>query len=203
MKHSPTPHLVLGLHGTAGAGKDTLFTRLHELHGQYARTAFADVLKLDLRPFILQHFGIDALTCKGAEKELIRPLLISYGMAKRMVDPLHWCKRATDQIMADWQARDEDYVPVVTDVRFENEVLHLRKTFQTFDLDSDTGGTFILVDVTRNGAPSPTDEEEKHYRQVAAMADYELTWGDDTPDQQRVHAEKLHRYIGGVMKTGW
>lgn len=182
------PPLVIGLHGTRGSGKDTLFSRLEEIHGQYGRVAFAQALKMDLRPFTLQHFDIDALTCEGADKELIRPMLIAYGMAQRARDPLYWCKRATDQIAVDWAARDADFVPVVTDVRFENEVHHLRRTFPR---DSRHAGV-VIVNVTRDGAPPPTEEEEKHYRDVAALADIHFHWGNDSWGEQCEKARKLH-----------
>ena len=195
-----TPPLVVGITGCRSTGKDTLCTHLRSLDPRVQRFAFADALKRDLAPFIAQHFGIDVFTATGEDKELIRPLLISYGMARRERDPLVWCRKTTDLIVEKCEAQRSPlqarnpFVPVVTDVRFVNEVNHLRETF---------GTAFTLVNVSRAGAPPPTDEEELHYRDVAALADYHVKWGNDTQEQQLAHARRLHDWLGAMMGTGW
>ncbi len=169
------PPLVLSLAGNRAVGKDTLFSALHSVDNRFRSYAFAAPLKRDLVPFLLQHFDIDPQTATGSAKELIRPMLIAYGCAKRAIDPDYWVSRTIMQIQSDWNGRDASFIPVVTDCRFENEARLLRKSF---------GDGFRLINLTRKGAPPPTEEEEKHYRRVAELADHCINWGDDTPEQR-------------------
>ena len=181
------PPFTIALHGTRGVGKDTLFAALHSVDNRFRAYAFASPLKRDLTPFLLQHFDVDPQTATGSAKELIRPLLIAYGCAKRALDADYWVSRTVGQIQSDWNGRDASFIPVVTDCRFVNEATLLRTTF---------GDAFRLVDVTRIGSPAPTDEEEKHYRQVAALADLRIIWGNDTPEQRLDIARRLIKDLG-------
>lgn len=206
MKDLPT--LVIGLHGTRGVGKDTLAAALHSFDRRFYTYSFARALKDDLFRLITDRFALNVHTVTGADKELIRPILISYGMAQRARDPDHWCKRVSNDILHDWRGGFVDYserggigpegdyrphtiTPVVTDVRFVNEVNHLRATFPR---DSHHAGA-VIVNVTRDGAPPPTEEEEKHYRDVAALADIHFHWGNDSWGEQCEKARKLREDV--------
>ena len=202
-----TPSLVIALHGVRGSGKDTLCSHLIALDKRFKRLAFADSLKQDCAAFIKQYYdGVDVFTASGVDKEWIRPLLIAHGMAMREKDPLYWCRKVSNAILYDQEEREGgtalDTVHVVTDCRFVNEARHLRDTFQTWRPDVG-GSAFVLINVTRDGGPSPTDEEEKHYRDVAVLADYHLHWGNDASDQQRARAKKLFDWLGALVATGW
>lgn len=186
MIHAP---LLIALGSTASVGKDTLFTHFNRLDRRCTRYAFADPLKKDIAPFLMECLGIDIWRCTAAEKELVRPLLIAYGMAQRQRDPDYWVKRTVDAIQKDlgsWGqmvAPQVMPIPVVTDCRFINEAAILRATFPGFR----------LVNVTREGAPLPTAEEEKHWRDVAALADVHFHWGNESEEEQRGRAAELLR----------
>lgn len=179
--------IVLALGFTRGVGKDTLVTHLRALDPRFKRYAFADPLKRDLAPFLLAHFGIDIWTCTPEEKEVIRPILIAYGMCQRARDPDYWVKRTLVDINKDITSTcfNGDLIPVVTDVRFPNEVNILRR---------ELGAT--IIHVTRDGAPEPTDEEQKHYAGLIPMADLTFHWGGDTEEEQRAHARRLIGQLG-------
>ncbi len=175
---------AVAITGTRSVGKDTLFTLLRTLDPRFVRYAFADAVRADLAPFVLEHYGIDIWTCLGEQKELIRPLLIAHGMAMRARDPAHWVKRTIaliEQDSANADAFGLSYTPTVTDCRFVNEAALMRATFPGF----------MLVNVTREGSPPPTEEEEKHYRAVASMADHHLHWGGETEAQQMDRAREV------------
>lgn len=185
---SRTPSLVIGLSGCRQVGKDGLFRSFHSLNNRCYRKAFADRLKEDVEPLIRAQFGFDPKNLAPAEKEIVRSLYIGYGMAWRAADPLHWVKIVSQEI--DQIATIEtgiEHVAVVCDFRFENECQYFRDRY---------GNAFRQINVTRIGSPPPTDEEEKHFRKVAAMADYSLNWGNDTEEQQLGHARRVLEWVG-------
>lgn len=175
--------LVIGLAGTRGAGKDTLYHHMAELNPTLVRTAFADRLKSDLGDLIEEQFGYLPETLTPAQKEVVRPLYIGYGMAWRAADPLHWVKAVIQQI----DAMPDYVVPVNCDHRFVNEAQAFRNRY---------GAAFKLVQINRKGAPLPTEEEQKHWVEVASMADYTVNWGNDTVEEQRQHARTLLGWLG-------
>ena len=164
-------------------GKDTLCQRLAEIDARFKRFSFADELKKDVAPFIHQKFGFDIFSCSPEEKELIRPILIAYGMSQRQRDPDYWIKRLVSNINSElaWYPR---MIPVITDGRFMNEVSFFR---QRYDV--------TFVQIFRHGAPSPTEEEEKHWPALADQADYVIRWGENSPEEQKEIARKLSRRI--------
>lgn len=187
---SAAPSVVLGLTSTRGCGKDTLYQLLYQLDRRFVRLAFADSLKADLGAFLHEQFGLDVWTVTGAAKELIRPILISYGMAQRYRDPDHWAKKVVRQIEKQSHAARAaglGYIPVVTDVRFASEVALMNKEY---------GDRFRLVNLTRHGSPPPTDEEEKHYRTIATLADYHLAWGNDDEQSRLARAREVLAWLG-------
>jgi hypothetical protein len=182
------PSLVIGLAATRQSGKDTLARHLTTLNWRFTRWAFADQLKADIRPFIADYFDIDIEDCTQAEKEIVRPLLIAYGCAQRAVNPTHWVDLVVTDIRRDTSGPlGAELIPVVTDVRFPNEATRLREEF---------GAAFKLINVTRVGAPAPTDEEEKHFRQVASMADFHLHWGGENEAEQVERAREVLGWLG-------
>ncbi len=176
------PPSVIALSGNRGVGKNTLFDRIKELRPHARDYAFAAQLKEDLVPLIGNQFSIDPRTATGADKELIRPMLIAYGCAWRERDPEHWVKVVVQEILIRAAMTDGLFLPVVTDVRFPNEAIILREAF---------GPALYHVDVDSTNAPAPTAEEEKHYRLVRRMADYQMTWGNNTYEEQLSHARHV------------
>jgi hypothetical protein len=186
---SSTPSLVLAITATRRAGKDTLYQRLNTLSPRFRRFAAADALKSQLAPFIQEHYGIDVWTAEGEDKELVRPLLISHGMAKRQRDASYWIRKVIEDIDAT-VALHPDTIPVVSDVRFINECAYLRASYPL---------AFRMLYLTRDGAPPPTEEEQKHYRDVAALADLTLHWGNDTMEQQLECARRVCADLGVAL----
>lgn len=183
------PSIALLICGTRRSGKDTLGRLLAELTGfRCTRYAYANQLKADLRPFVMENFGFDSEDCTPEEKEIIRPILISYGCAQRAVDINHWVDIVIRDINLDMQIVDNvNMVPVVTDGRFPNEVTRMREQY---------GAALKVLNLTRIGAPPPTDEEEKHYRQVADMADLRFNWGAETETEQADRAREVLEWLG-------
>ena len=83
MKH----YKMIGLCGLARTGKDTLCQALINecaTRGIRAkRYSIADELKKQLYPFIWQQYEIDIYNCTNEEKELVRPLMVDWGLIHR------------------------------------------------------------------------------------------------------------------------
>ena len=93
--------MVIGLAGVAKSGKDTFYKLLSDqLNGkaECKRLAFADELKEDLKPLLVERFNIDPTNTTEHEKSLIRPLLVAYGTdLARNIDKEYWIKKISDK----------------------------------------------------------------------------------------------------------
>jgi len=83
--------------------------------GQFA---FAESLRREIAPFLIEQFHIDAWTNKTEQKEIIRPLLIGHGMSRRkQTQNQYWIKKLEAQI-----GQSPCDLALITDLRFaENE----------------------------------------------------------------------------------
>lgn len=83
--------------------------------GQFA---FAESLRRELAPFLMENFSIDAWTSDTKKKEIIRPLLIGHGMARRASsENQYWIKKIEQQI-----EQSQDDLCLINDLRFaEND----------------------------------------------------------------------------------
>ena len=95
--------MILGLTGLARCGKDTFckYARDYLKSNNYEskRLAFADELKKDVDAFLIEKLGISAFTEVTEEKEIIRPMLTTWGTEiMRKKDDLHWVKKVEEVI---------------------------------------------------------------------------------------------------------
>jgi hypothetical protein len=109
---------IIGLAGVAKAGKDTFYQGLVKAYPQYkfARVSIGDLIRQDLKDFILTHTGINVWRATPEEKEQIRPLLAWYGDIKRKQTRGMYFLNQVFALLP--QFKDVDYV-VITDVRFK------------------------------------------------------------------------------------
>ena len=161
---------IIGISGLARSGKDSFYelskSYLDNNNVKHERLAFADELKNECDPFLMKNVGISAFTEDDREKEIIRPLLVTYGThIRRKLNPRCWIDKIEPKIK---QAKNK-HVFFVTDVRFKNEI----------DWIHEMGG--LSVHVTRNGIVAPNEEElrirEKEIR--------------SKEDQQKIESERL------------
>ena len=143
--------MIVGLCGLARSGKDSFFRiskKILEKNGvKCYRYAFADELKKDMVDFLEEKFNINPFTEDPEEKNLIRPLLVSYGMAKRNAsEGRYWIEKIKNKISSDSRRLKKEYI-FITDVRFPNETKFI----------NDLGGFCIYIDREGN---NPGNEEE-------------------------------------------
>lgn len=163
--------LLYGISGVARAGKDT-FASLLEQHlmttgWAAARIAFADELKRELDPVLLQLYGISAFTADPVEKTIIRPFLVAHGKARRdQTEGAYWIDKVKPQVK-DWMWLGR--TAIVTDVRYANEAAWIHSL----------GGKVVYVQrINPNGSivgPANPEEAENDPK-VRAAADLVVSW---------------------------
>jgi len=157
---------LIGISGFARSGKDTFFERsklLLEKHGKKAvRVAFADALKSECDELLSKYTNLSAFTEKDEEKEIVRPLLVTYGtQIRRKLNDNCWIEKVQPQVI---EYLKSDYYVFVTDVRFKNEAQWITMN----------GG--ILVNVAREGIKPANHEEHKQMHLMKGFINYDVFW---------------------------
>lgn len=159
--------MVVGVSGVARSGKDSFYLLLKDLlNSQHRciRSAFADKLKEDISPLVSSKFDIDIYSCSNKQKEMVRPLMVSYGMLARSIDKDYWIKKITTKIKE--EQKNPNTISIITDVRYANEQTFLRKTFKSFS----------AVHIERFGFKPINEEEAKNTPEVKQNSDYIIQW---------------------------
>lgn len=154
--------------GVGTVGKDEFAKqaiKFFEKRGIRARRfALADQLKFDIGEFVYDKFGIDIFNCSPEEKELIRPLMVAYGCAKRKISHgKHWVNFLENEISS---YEDKIDVAIITDIRFyeyeDDEAIWATRTGKLIHLQrTDKYGDLILP---------ANEEEERNDPKVRALA---------------------------------
>lgn len=159
--------MVIGVSGVARSGKDSFYLLLKGLlENKYRciRSAFADKLKEDISPLISSKFNIDIYSCSNKQKEMVRPLMVSYGMLARSVDKDYWIKKIVPKIKE--EQKTPNTISVITDVRYANEQTFFKKTFKSFS----------FIHIERFGFQPINEEEAKNTPEVKKGSDYVIQW---------------------------
>lgn len=155
--------MIIGLAGVARSGKDSFYNfcksiNFNNLPNQ--NIAFAGCLKEELDEFLLGNFNISSFTEDLKEKEVIRPMLVSYGMAKRKIsNGRYWI----DQVFKKINKQEEKNF-FITDVRFPNEVSEIKKS------------KGICIHIERKGVGPINSEEFTNDPIVKEECDYHFNW---------------------------
>lgn len=164
-------HIVIGIGGLAGSGKDTFFKILAKKMN-FKRYALADKLKLEIREKLRKDYNIDILNCTREEKDRIRFELVNFGKDKRASSKgRHWI-----------QILEREILPLkenicITDIRYD-EYSH----DEAFWLQSQMGGILVHVsifDIVNGNKVFPSalnDEEAQNDPRLKKKADYIIEW---------------------------
>lgn len=185
---------VIGLCGVAQSGKDTFCNgaiNLFKKQGIEAkRVSFADALKRDVEPFLMEKIGISSFTNKIEEKTLIRDFLVAYGTKlMRRIDENIWIKKAQEIIE---ENISNNIVSIVTDIRYKNEISWVQ---------NDLGG--VVLHITRRmpesseNVPPANKEEKAHDPVLQDLADRHLHWSsmEDKNLLEYVIADELDQLL--------
>lgn len=187
---------IIGIAGPARSGKDTLCNQFLEIFQEMGikanRSALADQLKLECKDFIANTLGIDVFTDKTEEKNIIRPLLVTWGThVRRKLDPDIWIKKIQDSI-------EENSILIVPDIRFKNE----------FDWVKNNNGYMFFVDrINENGEliPDANQDEIENNAFLREKCDHSFVWST-TEDKNiliSVASEIIYNTISEQQLSLW
>ena len=161
---------LIGLVGFARTGKNSFADFLIEnINKNSAPTctfkpiSFAYALRQELDDFLIDKLGVSAFTEDPKEKEIVRPLLICWGtqIIREQIDADYWIKSIQKTIEMN---RKNNISSIITDVRFENEVLWLKEM----------GGISIFIEREEVG---PKNADELDYTSPLKMkCDLVFNW---------------------------
>jgi len=159
------PKTIIGICGNARCGKDTMAELIQEvladINIKSKKINLADSLKDELRDFVSQTLGIDVYTDNTEEKNIIRPLLVTWGThVRRKLDQDVWLKKAIEKMT-------DECVYIVPDIRYPNEMEWLRqhKSYCIF-IDRIDGDNLV---------PPANEEEAFNNPILKANSDFQLT----------------------------
>jgi hypothetical protein len=167
--------LIFGISGLARCGKDT-----------FAKYLSASAVKKDLDNFTKENLNISSFTENKKEKEIIRPLLVSYAtdVCRNKIDKDFWIKKVSKRIE---NSVENKIIVLIPDVRYENEAKWIKKM----------GGYVIHIHRINN---KPANFEEKANDPIVKnMADFKIKWKDFNDEKQT-----CHNHIAKLFKeNGW
>ena len=185
-------NFLIGICGNARSGKDTFCDFAKKILSKKkvgaARAAFADELKKDLDDLCRHKIGISAFTRDSKEKEIIRPLLVTYGTdVIRKMDENWWIERLEKTLGVH---QHMGLIPIITDVRYENELDWIR---------NDHDG--VMIHVTRKGIGPANDEEKKNNSILKKKSDYRIMWPTFGEDDIDMAEPFVRRVINKIYKS--
>ena len=183
---------IIGICGPARSGKDTLADSFIEIFKEYKvktqKLSFAKELKYECKSFVKRTLGIDIFTEVTEEKDIIRPLLVTWGT--------HVRRKLNDNVWIDALAKrmHSNKIIIISDVRFENE----------FNWIKERGGKIVFINRTLPDGtlvPNANEEEEKNNAFLQQNADSNFTW--TTMSDSRWIQAIAHSILTGIVPKDW
>ena len=133
---------------------------MSSLDEESKRYSFADALKNELDELLVKYTGISAFTENNEEKEIVRPLLVTYGTdVRRKLNEDCWIEKITAGVNTDLQLNKHVFI---TDVRFLNEAKWIKSN----------GG--ILININRQGVGPANKDEQEQYELFKDLIDHKI-----------------------------
>ena len=180
--------IIIGLCGVARSGKDTFFKIAQSLLEKSTQlkckqSSFAHALRNEMCETLLTNFKINPWTCTSQEKEIIRPLMVAWAIARRQQAANYWIDKIKEQLDT------EHYIHFITDVRYKNEIDFIHEN---------NGYCIYLQRMTDVGIMSPANSEELNNTvPLQNLCDVSVAWRDiaNYPDECLNHViDVLRRF---------
>jgi len=153
---------IIGICGFARSGKDSFANFLHSCFPQTIKKAsLAYELKKDLDSFLISKIGISAFTEEPEQKEIIRPLLISWGtdVIRNNFSKTYWIEKIDKKVVENFNS---GFITVIPDVLFKNEIEWVKQNG-------------ISIYIQRQGC-FPVGAIENETAELKNMANYVFEW---------------------------
>jgi len=165
---------IIGISGVARVGKDTFCSIasniLNENGIRGKQYSFAEQLKIDVAPFLLEKCGIDVWTQNTDNKNDIRDFLVWYGTGFwRKRDPKHWINKVDLALKNDGGNVD---VAFISDVRYPNECEWVH-SWGGFTVHI---STYVNEDFGKVYFKPPNEQERINDPLVKGQSDYKMEW---------------------------
>ena len=163
---------LIGLCGFARSGKNSFSDFIIDLRTEekadllkVMSTSFAYALREDLDAFLLDKLNISAFTEDEKEKEIIRPMLITWGtdVMRDKIDKNHWINKIQEEVNNN---RKKQISSIITDVRFGNELEWIRKN------------QGITIFIERENIGPKNDDERNHTLPLRDKCDLIFKWSE-------------------------
>ena len=197
---------IIGISGVAGSGKDTFYSLLSEVL-PCSRFSLADELKREVQQWCKMHYNIDSVDCDREDKEIIRPLLVAHGVAKRnLSNGRHWIDLLNDKLIKN---KSKGF-KVVTDIRyddFENDevswlqnelggvLVHVSQFTEGWDHYQTESGKSEWALARQFMAPA-NEEELRNDHKLKNKSDFQVEWEHIENGQ----IEELSPYVDNFIK---
>ena len=172
----------------ARVGKDTFADNLIKRLSQYSisstKVAFADVLKQDLREFLLAKAQIDPYTNNEEDKKQLRPLLVEYGKLMRSLSQgAHWIKLVEEKIEKN---AESNIISVISDLRYANEASWINEK-----------STGVTIHLSRLGVPPANEEEKQNDPITKSLCQHHLNWKNS--DSQPELRQQVNSHVNRIL----
>ncbi len=185
---------TIGIGGNARSGKDSLRKILinlaqnegHETLG----LALAFELKKEMYSFVMEHTGIDVFTEVTEEKNLIRPVLVTYGgLQRKRSKGKYWTNKLNEHFI-----KSPHSIKIISDIRYFNEY----PEDEFFWLKNKGGVTIFLERILPHGSivPPANEDESKNNVLIKEAADITICWPttSDMSVLKNIVVESLQEY---------
>ncbi|MDB4314566.1 hypothetical protein N9955_00905 [bacterium] len=179
---------IIAVSGVARSGKDTIanclaeFAKMQNPSLKIMRASFASTLKQEMSEFLITNFDIDPFTADGKDKELIRPLLVAYGQARReQSNGQYWINQLEKRVHI-----EEPDLVILSDLRFAesdaDELGWLKKQRNNALVHV---SRYTVNDKGKKSFVKPVNSDEKRNDpKLKKGADYTISWPDARDEKE-------------------
>lgn len=172
----------IGLCGVARCGKDTMCNAMIEVlktHGLVGkRASIADSIRSSLYKFIKEEFNIDIWNASLSEKEIIRGIMVEFGLAKRAESKgVHLTDALQPKIDLEFDSGTD--VIIVPDIRYDvypKDELYWAKVLNEGKIVHISKIVSYNEDGTPNFLPPVNEQEVENDPKLKAQSDYAMAW---------------------------
>jgi hypothetical protein len=169
---------IIAVSGVARAGKDTIANGLQKVIMEMnpsikiLRTSFASHLKSEVREFIQEKFDIDPYLADGEEKEIIRPILIGHGQARRaQTKGKYWIDKVERDILF-----SKPDLTIISDLRFADETDDELSWLKKINGKLIHVSRYNIENGKKKFTPPAGADEKRNDPKLKSAADYSISW---------------------------